>query len=252
MGFGILIAGYYTTYLIGMLMVSEIYGALIVLFGYLVMASALLRLAEYHDGFRSALFFDGFLAVVSAYRVLRCLSDMLLWQSGIFSSTVSYYAELLEILLFLGLHVTLLLAVRGLAASVELPKVVFASVRNLVFLGIYVILSILVRLPAETVGEWVKHLAGPTALLQIVFYILMAVLLTTCYMRISDESDADMPLRPSRFKWLNRLREETARREQAAADSTKAYAEQRLRERQRAREEYNKQRRREKAKKKRR
>jgi hypothetical protein len=252
MGFGILIAGYYTTYLIGMLMVSEIYGALIVLFGYLVMASALLRLSEYHDGFRSALFFDGFIALFALYRVLYCLSDMLLWQSGIFSEGVRYYAELVEILLFLCLHVTLLLAVRGLAASVELPKVVFSSVRNLVVLGIYTVLSIMVRLPAETVGEWVKYLAGPTALLQIAFYILMAVLLTTCYMRISDESDVDMPLRPSRFKWLNRFREETARREQAAADSTREYAEQRLRERQRAREEYNKQRRKEKAKKKRR
>ena len=55
-------------------------------------------------------------------------------------------------------------------------------------------------------------------------------------MRICDEGDADMPLKKSRFAWVNRIREERARREQRAVDSVTEYAEEQLRKRNAERE----------------
>ena len=73
-------------------------------------------------------------------------------------------------------------------------------------------------------------------LLQIVYHVLVGVMLVSCYMRICDAEDEDMPLRRSRFAWVNRIREERARREQAAADSVTKYAEDKLKKRREERE----------------
>ena len=237
MGFGILIAGYYITYLVGMVWSAEIYGVLLILLGYLLMATALVRLMEYERGFRYALLLDALLCAPALYRIFAWLSENLLWDLSMFSGVFSEIAQAVELLLFVGYQITLLLAVRRLAREVELPKIATSAVRNLVVLGFYAALAIFVRIPLPAVKSIYPYLAGPTVLLQVVFYVLMGVMLVSCYMRISDEQDVDMPLKKSRFAWVNRVREERARREQAAADSTREYAESRLRKRQAEREQ---------------
>ena len=57
-------------------------------------------------------------------------------------------------------------------------------------------------------------------------------------LRICDEGDKDMPLKKSRFAWVNKMREERARREQRAADSVTEFAEARLRRKREERERY--------------
>lgn len=238
MGFGILIAGYYTTYLIGMLMKSEWYGAAIMLCGYFLMASALMRLTEYEMRFRNALYFETFLICYEIYHLLAVLDGAFLWGNPVFSGTIAAAMQYVEILLFLAFHVFLLLAIRRLASDVDLPKVMSASVRNIVVLGTYTALAIFLRLPIPFVKENGGYFVGASMLLQMLFYLLMAVLLLSCYMRISDESDVDMPTKKSRFAWVNRMREARDEREQRAIDSTRAYAEEKIRKRRESREEY--------------
>lgn len=234
MGFGILTVGYYLTYLVGMIWKDEIWGLLLLLSGCFVIAAALRRLSEYEATFRNALVFDLLMLLPAAYRTLGWLSDHLLWDLPIFGKTVLQIAEYAELLIFFAFGLTLLLSIRKLAVDVDDLRIVTSATRNLVFLGIYTVLWFLSSLPTPVRGVF----ALMAMLVQIVYLILMGVMLVSCYMRICDEGDEEMPLPKSRFAWVNKLREERARREQRAADSVTEYAERKLKRQKEERERY--------------
>ena len=225
MGFGILIAGYYMTYLLGMIWKKELWGGLLILLGCVVIAMALLRLSEYEGRFRYAQIFNALMLLPALYRILKWLSDNLLWDAPFFSEKGISAVGYVEFALFFGFGVALLAAIRSLATDVEETKTVLAATRNLAFLGIYAVLWVVASLPFE----FARYFALSAMLVQLVYLVLMGVMLVGCYMRICDESDADMPLRKSRFAWVNRIREARAEREQRAADSVTEYAERKLR-----------------------
>lgn len=232
MGFGILTVGYYIAYLVGMIWQSEIWGALLILLGCVMIAAALLRLSEYEQGFRHALFFGILLILTAVYRVLFWLSSNLLWDVAFFSDYVSEIVLIVEFILFLVFQGLLLLSVRKLASDVEVPKIVSSATRNLVFLGIFGVIRLVAALPFPAAA----YFSLSATLVQIVYHILIGIMLGSCYMRICDEGDEDMPLKKSRFAWVNRFREERARREQRAADSVTEYAENKLRKQKAERE----------------
>ncbi len=233
MGFGILTFGYYLAFLVGMLWQSEIWGILLLLLGCVMIMVALASLMEYESLFRNALFFSLFLAVSAFYRLLFWLSEQFLWDASAFSDSVFDAVKIAEFLIFAAFQVLLLLAVRRLANDVENPKIVASATRNTVFLGLYVAVQLLSVTPFPAAA----YFALSARLIQIVYHVLIGVMLVTCYMQICDEGDVDMPLKKSRFAFVNKIREERARREQAAADSVTKYAEDRLRKRREKREQ---------------
>ena len=234
MGFGILTVGYYLTYLFGMVWKGEIWGILMIIVGCLSVGMALLSLSEYEPSFRWALAFDAFMLLPAAYRLVSFLSASFLWDLPFLGGAVETAVEYAELIGFIGFGAALLAAVRSLASDVEDTRIVTAAVRNLVFLGIYALLSVLTLLPLGYAGAF-----GLAAMLaQLVFHVLMGLMLFSCYMRICDEGDKDMPLKKSRFAWVNKMREERARREQRAADSVTEFAEARLRRKREERERY--------------
>ena len=232
MGFGILIAGYYMTYLLGMIWKAELWGGLLILLGCVLTALALLRLSEYESSFRYAQVFNALMAGPALYRVLTWLSDHFLWDAAVFSEAGLNVVGYVEFALFFGFGITLLRAVRTLASDVEESAIVLAAIRNLTFLCIYAVFWIIASLPFD----FARYFSLGAMLVQIVFLVLMGIMLVKCYMRICDEEDADMPLRKSRFAWVNRMREARAEREQRAADSVTEYAERKLRRQREERE----------------
>lgn len=236
MGFGILFGSYYLTYLVGMVWKNEgdvfPIGASIILCGCLLITYALLRLSEYEKAFRSAMIANLLVILPAVYRVFYWISEHFLWDIPLFSADVRSAVEYAEFLLVLAFSALLLLAVRKLASDVDEPKTYAAATRNMLFLCLYALCQVIAHLP---VG-FAKYFTLSALIIQVVYHILIGLMLIGCYMRICDESDRDMPLRKSRFAWVNRMREERARREQQAADSVTEYAEKRLRRKQEARE----------------
>lgn len=232
MGFGILTAGYYIAFLVGMMWQSEIWGILLILLGCAMLLYAISRLMEYEYSFRNALFFGVVLLLPSVYRLLFWLSENFLWELPVFSDSIFETVKLAEFVAFAAFQLTLLLAIRKLARDVDNPRIAASTERNMVCLGLYVAVQLISKTPFSAA----VYFAFSAMLLQIVYHVLVGVMLVSCYMRICDAEDADMPLRRSRFAWVNRIREERARREQAAADSVTKYAEDKLKKRREERE----------------
>ena len=233
MGFGVLTVGYYITFLVGMIWQSEIWGVLLLLLGCILMMAGLNSLSEYEQSFRRALIFSAVLTLSAIYRTAQLLSEQLLFDAPIFSESVLSVVEIVEFLAFVVFQVLMLLALRRLASDVENPRIIGSATRNTVVLGLYAAVQLLSVTPF-TAAAYFKLSAR---LLQIVYHVLIGIMLITCYMQICDEEDLDMPLKKSRFAFVNRIREERARREQAAADSVTKYAEDRLRKKREQREE---------------
>ena len=242
MGFGILLVGYYLTFLLGDLWKGDLHKdfdnidilwPLLLLLGSAIVLTALTRLTEYEKSFRVPMIFGCVMTLPALYRVLSWMSVAFLWgETALFSDAVKAGVEYMEFILTLGFGISLLLAVRKLASDVEDSKIVVASVRNLVFLGLFTILWIVSQIPFP----YARLVEDASFVTKIIYHILVSVMFISCYMRICDESDKDMPIKQSRFAWVNKIREERARREQRAADSVTEYAENKLRKQRAERE----------------
>ena len=121
-------------------------------------------------------------------------------------------------------HGALAWGIRAIAKETEEEKIAYAAVRNFVFLCVYYVLYGTALLPFDFVGEYIKVFSMPTMLLYLVCLVLNLILIFKCYMRICDEADVDMARKPSRFEFINKIREESDRREAKAMERSREYA----------------------------
>ena len=232
MGFGLLFVGYFVTYLMSVSM----FGYLIRFVGYGIMIYAFTKLRKYNRTFDIALgagiVMLGVTAVDVYAKIGQFLYDNLLISS--FSLPEGFEKALggIDDALVLVFHVCLLLAIRAIAKETEVATLSYASMRNLAIIGLYYVLYVIALLPFSFVEDFKLYFSMPIYLLYFAWIILDLVLIFSCYAKICDESDVDMPLKKSRFEFVNKIREETARREQKAADDSVEYARQKLEERQ--------------------
>ena len=68
-------------------------------------------------------------------------------------------------------------------------------------------------------------------ILQVIYAVFNAFLILKCYAMICPEGEEDMHRKPSRFEFVNKMREKQDEREQRAIESTKEYFEKKLEKR---------------------
>ena len=157
---------------------------------------------------------------------MLCVYEHLLIDS--FSLPAGFEVSLgyVDDLLVFGFHACLLYAVRSIAKETEDDKIIYASARNFVVITLYYVVYAVMLLPISALDGFKKYFSLPVYLLYFAWIILNVVLLISCYARICDESDVDMPFKRSRFEFINKLRE----KEEKAAKENSEFARQKLEE----------------------
>ena len=236
MGFGLLFTGYFMTYLM-----SVSYGGYFIRFaGYSLMLYSFTRLSKYNTSFKLPLYSAISMLAVTAVDIYANVGQFL-YNSLIIEkfSLPQGFAEILggvdDILTFV-FHACLLYAIRAIAKETEVGSISYSAARNFVFICVYEVLCLVAYLPFDFVDEYKRAFSLPMFLLYFAWIILDLVLIFKCYAKICDEDDVDMPLKKSRFAFVNKFREETARREQKAADESVEYARQKLEKRRQGRQ----------------
>ena len=240
MGFGLLFIGYFMTYLMSV----SYAGYLIRFVGYALMIYAFTKLYGYNRSFKLPLFASVLLLGVTGIgcyvEVGEFLYEYLIIDHfGItesFKLAVSTVDDLL-VFIFQG---CLLYAIRDIAKETETKNLPYIAARNFAFICVYQLLLAVTWLPFAFVDDYKRYFAMPIYLLYFAWIILNLVLIFKCYANICDEGDVDMPLKKSRFDFVNKIREETARREQKAADDSVEYARQKLQQRKEKRQKRRK------------
>ncbi len=215
MGFGWLFIGYF----ISTFMVINQAGCLIRPIGYAMMLWALYKLKDYHRDFWYALAACSGMLVLSLVLAVEGVSSFLAQQMLIESpwisagvKTVLGYVEMIGSLVF---HATLLWGIRAIARETEVDKISFGATRNFVFFLVYNVLYAIALLPLPFAAEYAKLMSVPVLLLYFACIVLNLILIFSCYARICDVADEDMAVKPSRFAFVNRMREKSeARRRQ--------------------------------------
>ena len=231
MGFGLLFIGYFLTYLTSV----SYAGYLIRFVGYSVMLYSFTKLYKYNKSFLLPLYSSIALLVVTALDIYANVGEFL-YNSLIidsFSLPQNFALTLATVddALVFVFHALLLFAIRNIAKETELPTLAYAAARNFAVICVYEVMCLIAFLPFDFVDGYKMAFGLPMYLLYFGWIILNLVLIFSCYAKICDENDVDMPLKKSKFEFINKFREETARREQKAADDSVEYAKQRLEKR---------------------
>ncbi len=217
MGFGLLLMGYF----LGMVMSLNIFGAFFRLAGFALAAYAARKLSDYHKGF-SFLTLASMLSV--AVSVLGAISSLsaFLYDNMIISekligdglATAFGYARYGAELVF---TVALCVAISLIAKETGEQKLRYVAIRNLALYCVYFVLQIICWLPHEYVGTLLQITALPAVaqLAGFALILLNLLMIFSCYRRICDESDVDMPQKPSRFEFVNQMRAEREEKEKA-------------------------------------
>jgi hypothetical protein len=217
MGFGLLLMGYF----LGMVMSLNIFGAFFRLAGFSLAAYAARKLSDYHKGF-SFLTLASIISVgVSVLGAISSLSAFLydnmiiaekLISDGL--ATAFGYARYGAELVF---TVALCVAISLIAKETGEQKLRYVAIRNLALYCVYFVLQIICWLPHEYVGTLLQITALPAVAQRAGFALILLNLLMifSCYRRICDESDVDMPQKPSKFEFVNQMRAEREEKEKA-------------------------------------
>jgi hypothetical protein len=215
MGFGWLLIGYF----VATMMSFNIFGALFKIIGFCIAGYGTKKLAAYHKSFSFLGICCALMIVASLLCAIGNISNFLydnmviaskLLRDGLYNAF--NYARAVAELVF---NVVLCLAVSMLAKDAGERKITYISIRNLVIYCIYFVLQFICWLPHEYVGELLQATALP-AVVQIfnfVIILLNILMIFSCYRRICDEEDVEMPQKPSKFEFVNRMREEREQRE---------------------------------------
>lgn len=217
MGFGFLFLGYLIEYILEL----NAYGALLYLPGYGLLYLGLMNLQLYCHSFRYAKWATIPLVVLAAYRTLEGVGALFSFSVPLVTetlSTVAHYANMVLVLLF---HILLALAIKDLAVRTGVKKIAASALRNMVL----VVLYYSVMIPVTVVGTLDSILYGSLLILRLLWAILNCITIYSCYMRIcpADEAQREQAVKPSRFGFVNKFREEFQKREDRAIAADRAY-----------------------------
>ena len=226
MGFGWLLIGYFTATMMSL----NILGGLFSLIGYAIASYGAKKLSAYHNSF-TLLFFAGiFMTAVSACAAVadvnQLLYDFMLVDSHLISEaadTVISYIKYGGELVFTAM---LCYSVMSIAKETGERKIVYLAIRNFVIACVYYIILVIGWIPVEPLRAFAQSIYLPVwvIVLCVVVIALNSLMLFSCYAKICDESDVDMPAKPrkpSRFAFINEIRAEKDRRVEKAINETK-------------------------------
>ena len=232
MGFGLLFIGYF----VATFMSINVIGSFMRIFGYGIIFISASKLNKYNRSFGllglSSLVMLAIAMLLALSDVSTFLYDNLLIESNIFGDTYRNIVGYVEMAMSFAFNATMLYAIRSIALETEVGKIATSAVRNFMFICVYYVLNVIGMLPFSWADQYSKYLSAPVLLLYFVWLILNLVLIYSCYARICDENDVEMLRKPSRFAFVNKMREESDRKEQRAAERQAEYRRQKLEKRQ--------------------
>ncbi len=230
MGFGYLLLGYLTTFLLKMLASALGVGSLALLIGYVLMWTGLRSLRLFCRAFEWAEWALYPMMATALFGLFVDLSNLFLWNLP-FLDGVSSVMVWVDFALIMIYHAALLSAIREIGEQVELKKISVAAVRNSIIVLLYAVLYMIYFVPVFP--DAVRgYLALSMTLLNIAWIFCNLWLLLNCTKDIVREGQEDPE--PKRYKWefLNRMGDQFEENMKKAADSNRDAIEEHLRKKQ--------------------
>ena len=202
MGFGLLFIGYLFTLDYSLQRVT--FDLLPDVIGYLIMFSAMCKLAPYNKGFGYAKLLLLPLVALGGVTAAFEVAGVVGYTPGSIIVDVVKTCSALSKFFMFAYTVALTIGIRDIARETDLPNVVFRAIRNMAMSSLYYVAYIATDfMPIDGAKAQMVNMVVYTFGVLIIFINL--ILIFSCYMRICLEGDEDMPVKPSRFAIINRM-----------------------------------------------
>ena len=231
MGFGYLLLGYLTTFLLKMLASALGVGSLALLVGYFLMWTGLRTLRLYCHSFEWAQWVLYPMMATAGFGLFGDLAKLFLWNPS-FLAGASAVIAWVDFALIMVYHAALLSAIREIGEQVELTKVSAAAIRNSIIVLLYAVLYLLYFIPGLFPDTVRGYLTLSMTLLNVAWIFCNLWLLLNCTKDIVAQGQEDPE--PKRYKWefLNRMGDQFEENMKKAADSNRDAIEEHLRKKQ--------------------
>jgi len=230
-GFGYLLLGYLTTFLLKMLASTLGVGSLALLIGYFLMWTGIRTLRLYCRSFEWAEWVLYPMIATAVFGLFRDLSALFLWNVPSLEGVASVIAWV-DFALIMVYHAALLSAIREIGEQVELKKISNTAIRNSVIVLLYAVIYMLYFIPGLFPETARGYLTLSMTLLNIAWIFCNLWLLLNCTKDIVAQGQEDPE--PKRYKWefLNRMGDRFEENMKKAADSNREAIEEHLRKKQ--------------------
>ncbi len=233
MGFGYLLIGYLITYLLKLTAGALGVGFLALLIGYGCMLWGCLQLKRYCGGFVFPLLaILPLLLFTLGYHAPVEVASLLGQTLSLYEGTLGTALDWCEFFFTVLYHFALLSALREMGMQVELKHISDAAVRNMIVMALYALLYVLYWLPIPAFEGIRNYFGLSISLFNIAWLILDLLLLLSCTKNICAEGQEEPEPKQYRWGFLNRMGEKFSENMKKASDSTRADAEDYLRQRQ--------------------
>lgn len=208
MGYGLVLTGYALTFFVSL----TLYGWLVRLLGYAVMAYGLYKLKDYFPSYQLSLF-----TLLALFAVGLCESGCEI--ALVFGSSAEALDPIKTVVFYIRDGLVLVFHILFLISTYIAFGVVGLNERRV---------SAVTDICAVTVGYVFYILstlhvieANIAFFVQMIWMIMVFVLIFGCYMRICPEGDEDMPRRESKIPFINKFAEALEKRENEAIEKTR-------------------------------
>jgi hypothetical protein len=201
------------------------------LIGGFIMFLGLCELRKYCPTFLYAIIADILLILCSFYETAAWIDSEYLLDIGIHSALVSRVFDYIELAVNLWFNLSLLYSIADLSRRVEYPPTREKAYRNMIFVGVFYVMQILLLIPNTVFDRDKAFFMTLLMILQVIYAFFNLLLIFKCYAMICPEGEEEMQRKPSRFAFVNKMREKQDEREQKAIESTKEYFEKKLEKR---------------------
>jgi hypothetical protein len=218
MGFGLLLIGYIFAFTaaIGL---GPYYFAGMVLGGFL-MYLGITELKKYSPVFIYAYVLNIALLLCAFIETVTWAETQFVLGLGLESGFIATAMNYIKFAVGLLFNIALLYGIADLSRRVDFPETRTKAFRNMIFVGVFYAYQLIMLLPIAN-----DILMSFLPILQFIYALINTFLIFKCYAMICPASDVDMPRKPSRFAFVNKMRAAADEREERAIEEAKKYYE---------------------------
>ena len=226
MGFGLLLIGYTFAFVARVGLGDYIFAGM--LLGGFLMYLGLSELKKYSPVFIYSQIFAILIFFSSIFGALIWIDSAFFLELGISSANNKLIYEWLKFILGLIFNVAMLYGIMDVSSRVDYPETRQKALRNLIFVVIFNACQLVMFFPIPFINNDKAFFNTLLLILQLIYSITNAFLLFKCYAMICPAGQEDMPRKPSRFAFVNKMRAIRDAKEEKAIEEMKNYYEDKL------------------------
>ena len=229
MGFGLLLIGYIFSFVATIGLGEYMFAGM--LLGGFIMYLGLCELRRYCPTFLYALIGSILIILCSVYKAGVWIDGWMCLELPVFSSPAQYVFNWIKIALYFIFDITMLYGIADLSQRVDYPETKEKAFRNMAFVVVFNLFQLLTFMPFITSLDDENRNTVMTLLMifQAIYSIINTLLIFKCYAMICPAGQEEMPRKPSRFEFVNKMRAIRDAKEEKAIEEAKNYFEEKLR-----------------------